>query len=69
MTPTWHPADDKIYTSKSEFRRTTKLYGYTEVGNDLISQRKRTNPITTHNSERLKKALWDNIDRAINKKD
>lgn len=64
IAPVWHPADNKIYTSKSEFRRTTKLFGYTEVGNDLISQQKRKPPEIKQSSEKMKKFLWDTIDRA-----
>lgn len=66
MTPTWHPADDKIYDSKRNFRSTTKRYGYTEVGNDLISQKKKENPPDKPLSYELKKHLWDQIDRAYN---
>lgn len=63
-----HPADNKVYSSKSAFRRTTKLYGYTEVGNDLISKQKPRQAEKKPMSEAFKKALWDNIDKALSKK-
>lgn len=63
-----HPADNKVYSSKSSFRKTTKLYGYTEVGNDLISQQKPKPKEVKPMSEAFKKALWDNIDKAMHKK-
>ena len=69
MAPTWHPADSKTYTSKRNFRSTTKRYGYTEVGNDLLSQQKREKPPLQKMSEGFKKALWDNIDKAYHSKD
>ena len=68
MAPTWHPADDKVYTSKSEFRKTTAAKGYVEVGNDLLSQKKRDTKKMFEASERLKKALWDRIDNAYHSK-
>lgn len=34
MAPTKHPVDQKIYESKSAFRRVTRANGYREVGND-----------------------------------
>ena len=34
MEPTVHPMDGKVYDSKSQFRRTTFVYGCREVGND-----------------------------------
>ena len=68
MAPTWHPADSKIYTSKSNFRNTTRAAGYVEVGTDLLSQRKREKPAEKPISESLKKHLWDSIDRAYHKK-
>jgi hypothetical protein len=63
-----HPADNKVYSSKSAFRRVTKLYGYTEVGNDLISKQKPRPAEKRPMSEAFKKALWDNIDKALSKK-
>ena len=34
IPPTWHPADGKIYDSKSQFRKVTKEHGCVEMGND-----------------------------------
>lgn len=35
-----HPANGKQYDSKSAFRRVTKAYGYTEVGNEKQADRR-----------------------------
>ena len=35
MPPTWHPADGKVYESKSAFRQVTKAHGLVEFGNDI----------------------------------
>lgn len=64
MTPTWHPADDKIYTSKRNFRGTTQAHGYTEVGNEKLSDRLRKPQPQPKVSYEMKKALWDKIDKA-----
>lgn len=68
MAPTWHPADSKIYTSKRNFRSTTKSYGYTEVGNELLSKQK-PKPVDKPLPEKIKKFLWDRIDEAYHKRD
>jgi hypothetical protein len=34
IAPTWHPADGKIYDSKSQFRKVTRAHGCREVGSD-----------------------------------
>lgn len=36
MDATWHPADGKVYESKSAFRRSTKSHGCVELGNDEV---------------------------------
>lgn len=36
MVPTKHPADGKLYTSKAEFRRTTRAHGCVEIGNETL---------------------------------
>lgn len=64
MSPTLHPVTGEVIESKSKFRRRTKDVGCVEVGNDLLSQRKREAPVTKATSEGLKKFLWDSIDRA-----
>jgi hypothetical protein len=38
MAPSWHPADGRMYDSKSAFRRTTRAAGCVEVGNDYQSE-------------------------------
>lgn len=68
IPPTWHPADSKIYTSRKGFRDTTRRFGYTEVGTELLSQRKAEKPAPKPFSHEAKKFLWDNIDRAIHNK-
>lgn len=35
---TWHPANGKLYDSKSEFRRVTKQHGMVEAGNDVPTE-------------------------------
>ena len=66
MPPTWHPQDNRVYDSRSGFRATTRALGGVEVGNDLISQRKREKPPEKPLSYEIKKHLWDQIDRVHN---
>lgn len=56
MPPTLNHADGKIYTSKSEFRKTIKAKGYVEYGNeDILKPRK---PEVDHRaSEERKRAI------------
>lgn len=35
MQPLQHMANGKFYTSKSEFRRVTKAFGFEEIGNEV----------------------------------
>lgn len=35
MEPTWHPCNGRYYTSKSEFRRITKMYDCEEIGTEI----------------------------------
>jgi hypothetical protein len=38
IDPTWHPADGKIYDSKSAFRRTTRAHGCREIGDSWVNK-------------------------------
>ena len=40
MDATRHPSDNKVYTSKSEFRKVTKASGCIEVGNEKMQPTK-----------------------------
>lgn len=44
MPATLNHADNRMYDSKSAFRRATKAAGYVEVGNDLLTQQKHERP-------------------------
>ena len=41
MDPIQHHCDSKYYTSKSEFRKTTRAHGCIEVGNEPLENMKR----------------------------
>lgn len=42
----WHPVDNKLYDSKSNFRKTTKQSGGDEVGNELQKSERYDNTVT-----------------------
>lgn len=44
MQATEHPANGKVYESKSAFRRVTKIFGYQEVGSDWKNPDHRPKP-------------------------
>lgn len=37
---TWHPADNKYYSSKSKFREVTRAHGCIEYGNESLERKK-----------------------------
>ena len=39
-----HPVTEEVFESKSAYRRVNKILGLEEVGNDLLSNKKRKNP-------------------------
>lgn len=43
----WHPTDGKIYDSKSEFRKTTRINGREEIGTDIQSDKRYTDTVTS----------------------
>lgn len=51
-----HPADGRVYDSKSEFRRVTRQHGCVEVGNETQSDR-RTRDIPGLKEDLLR--AWD----------
>jgi hypothetical protein len=46
MADTWHPKDGKHYASKSEFRAVTRQGGSEEIGNDVTSDNRTSDPVT-----------------------
>jgi len=60
MPATRHMADNRLYTSKSKFRATTRAHGCVEVGNETATLLKPREPIKL---DRRKRA--DDIRRAI----
>lgn len=52
MDSTRHMADNKHYTSKSEFRKATKAAGCTEVGNETATMLKPRKPVALDRAKR-----------------
>lgn len=44
MSDTWHPGNNRLYDSKSNFRRATKAGGFVEVGNETQRDRRDITP-------------------------
>jgi hypothetical protein len=62
MSETRHMADNKMYTSKSEFRKTTKAHGCVEIGNDtapLLKPRKLIQLDRNKRREDIQRAVYE----------
>ena len=60
MEPTWHPVDNRYYTSKKKFRNETKARGCVEIGNDIkVKPRKPVKLDRKQRREDIKKAIYD----------
>ena len=60
MDPTRHMANNKMYTSKSQFRAATKAAGCVEIGNETATLLKPRKPATLDRGQRR-----DDIRRSI----
>jgi hypothetical protein len=61
MPETRHMANNKHYTSKSEFRKATKAAGCIEIGNETATLLKPRQPVTmsrTQRREDIKRAIY-----------
>lgn len=52
-----HPCDGKKYTSKSEFRKTTRANGCIEIGDQKQKPKEKPKPDSAANRAALKRAL------------
>lgn len=62
MPETRHMADGQLYTSKSQFRKTTKAYGCVEIGNELPTMNKPRPHVELNPRQRrddIRRAFWE----------
>ncbi len=62
MEPTRHMANNRYYTSKSEFRRATKAAGCQEFGNELPTLLKPRQPVKLDRAKRredIRRTLYE----------
>lgn len=56
IDPLWHPADGRVYDSKSAFREATRASGCVERGHDTIPERDNT-PNEAHIKDAVERAF------------
>lgn len=61
MEPLRHPADGKVYDSKSRFSRVTRAFGLEEIGNERVKPRPRIDERREHQEriEAIRRAMGD----------
>ena len=62
MDATRHMCDNKLYTSKSQFRATTRAHGCLEVGNESTTMLKPRKPVPLDRAKRaedIKRSIYE----------